>query len=192
MARAFEHITKHIALEKEILTEDLKKRVDNFNMRVATAEIEHGVELHKMRSKQLEHDLANIAIQLSAQTDLLDRFQTDLRQIVKDVEEPIAALRRIKEKLKTLPCSQIDWQKFESQFTSVHPEFTGKLEAKYPALTPQEVRMCSLVRVGLRNPEIVKLLCLSERTLENHRFNIRKKLALRTEQSLQEFLSKHS
>jgi tetratricopeptide (TPR) repeat protein/DNA-binding CsgD family transcriptional regulator len=185
------HLKKHYALEKEINTEDLKKRVDTFNMRVAIAEIEHGVELQKMKTTQLEHDLANSAIQLSTQTDLLDRFQSDLRLIVKEVDEPIAALRRIKEKLKALPSSQIDWHRFEMQFTTVHPEFKTKLEAKHPALTPQEIRMCSLVRVGLRNPEIAKLLCLSERTLENHRFNIRKKLTLKTKQSLQEFLVKN-
>ena len=189
-ARELEHLKKHYAIEQEIFNEEASKRIVIFNMRVAIAEIEHGVEVQKLQIEHMEHDLANSAIQLSTQTDLLDHFQTDLRLILKEIDEPIAALRRIKEKLKAMPFSQIDWQKFEAQFTSVHPEFKSKLEAKYPALTHQELRMCSLVRVGLRNPEIAKLLSLSERTLENHRFNIRKKFALRTEQGLQEFLSR--
>ncbi|MFI5202546.1 MAG: tetratricopeptide repeat protein, partial [Candidatus Kapaibacterium sp.] len=190
MAQAYEHITKHNALGKEIHTEELKKRIDIFNMRVAVSEIEHGVEVQKLRIQHMEHDLANSAIHLAAQTDLLDHFRTDLTQIFHEIEEPLAALKKIKQKLKALPYIEINWAKFEEQFSSVHPEFTAKLEDKYPALTPQEIRMCALIRVGLRNPEIVKLLCLSERTLENHRFNIRKKLALKTEQNLQEFLSK--
>ena len=191
IAKAYEHLTKHNAIEKEIHSEESKKRVDIFNMRVAISEIEHGVEVQKLRIEHMEHDLANSAIQLSAQTDLLDHFRNDLRQIFREIDEPIAAMKRIKEKLKALPCESIDWPKFEAQFTAVHPDFKTKLEDKYPTLTPQEVRMCSLVRVGLRNPEIAKLLCLSERTLENHRFNIRKKFSIKTEQSLHEFLSKN-
>ncbi|HZK75753.1 MAG TPA: tetratricopeptide repeat protein [Candidatus Kapabacteria bacterium] len=190
MASAYEHIMKHNAIEKEIHTEELKKRIDLFNMRVAVSEIEHGVEVQKLRIEHMEHDLANSAIQLSAQTDLLDHFRNDLRQIFREMDEPIAAMKRIKEKLKELPYVEINWEKFEAQFIAVHPDFKAKLEAKYPTLTPQEVRMCSLVRVGLRNPEIAKLLCLSERTLENHRFNIRKKFSIKTERSLHDFLSK--
>jgi len=190
IAKAFEHLTKHHEIAKEIFGEESKKRIDIFNMRVAIAEIEHGVEVQKLRIEHMEHDLANSAIHLAAQTELLDHFRTDLTQIFHEIEEPLAALKKIKQKLKALPYVEINWAKFEEQFSSVHPEFTAKLEDKYPALTRQEIRMCALVRVGLRNPEIVKLLCLSERTLENHRFNIRKKLALKTEQSLHEFLSK--
>src|SRR5665213_213544 len=190
MTSAYEHIMKHNAIEKEIHTEELQKRVDIFNMRVAISEIEHGVEVQKLRIEHMEHDLANSAIQLSAQTDLLDHFRNDLRQIFREMDEPIAAMKRIKEKLKELPYVEINWEKFEAQFIAVHPDFKAKLEAKYPTLTPQEVRMCSLVRVGLRNPEIAKLLCLSERTLENHRFNIRKKFSIKTEQSLHDFLTK--
>ena len=104
------------------------------------------------------------------------------------MNDPGTALKQVKEKLKALPCEQIDWAQFEAQFTSVHPEFRKLLIQKYPELTPQEVRVCQLLRVGMKSFEVAKLICISERGVESHRANIRKKLALKTEQSLTSFL----
>ena len=135
-----------------------------------------------------ERELAHTASQLAAQTDLLGRFRNDLRLIVRETSDPVDALRLVKQKLKDLPCEQIDWGKFEADFISVHPEFRRTLSAQHPNLTPQETKMCVLVRLGLKNAEIARLTCLSERTVDNHRFNLRKKLGLKTEQSLSQVL----
>jgi tetratricopeptide (TPR) repeat protein len=188
-AQAYEHIIKSNALEKEIHTEQSQKRVDLFNMRVAVSEIEHGVEVQKLRGQQLEHDLANSAIHLASQTELLDRFRTDLSQIFREIDEPIAALKRIREKLKELPCQQIDWTKFEAQFSQVHPEFRTKLAEKYPELTEMEQRIAAMVRMDLKSTDIARLFCITERAVEFHRLNLRKKLVLRKEANLQKFLA---
>jgi len=189
MAKAYGHITKHNALEKEIHTEELKKRVDIFNMRVAIAEIEHGVEVQKLHIEHMEHDLANSAIHLAAQTDLLDHFRLDLSQIFREIEEPITAMKRIKEKLKALPCQQIDWPKFEGQFNEVHPEFKEKLSAKFPDLTQMEERIAAMVRMDLKSSDIARLFCITERAVEFHRLNLRKKLKLDASETLPKVLS---
>ena len=141
-----------------------------------------------MKNEKLEGELANKALLLASQSELLGNFRNELRQIVRDISEPIEALKKIKEKLKTLPCEEIDWLKFEAQFASVHPEFKAKLVEKFSDLTPQEIRVCLLLRVGMKSYEIGRIICVSERGIENHRFNIRKKLGLKTEQTLTEFL----
>ncbi len=189
MAQAYEHLTKYHAIEKEIFTEESKKRVDIFNMRVAISEIEHGVEVQKLRIEHMEHDLANSAIHLAAQTDLLDHFRLDLSQIFREIEEPIAAMKRIKEKLKALPCQQIDWPKFEGQFNEVHPEFKTKLAQKYPELTQMEQRIAAMVRMDLKSSDIARLFCITERAVEFHRLNLRKKLGLKAGEMLPKFLS---
>jgi DNA-binding CsgD family transcriptional regulator len=146
------------------------------------------VAIQQIKIGSLESQLANNALLLASQSELLGNFRNDLRQIVREITEPIEALKKIKEKLKTLPCEQIDWMKFEAQFISVHPEFKAKLIEKFPELTPQETRICLLLRVGMKSYEIGRIICVSERGVENHRFNIRKKLGLKTEQTLTEFL----
>ena len=46
------------------------------------------------------------------------------------------------------------------------------------ALTPAQVRLCSLIRRGLANKEIARLEHLSTETVRTHRRNIRRKLGL--------------
>ncbi len=188
-AKELDHLKKHYAIEKEIFSEESKKRVELFNMRVAVAEIEHGVEVQKLRVERMEHEISSQAIHLAAQTELVDKFRNDLRQIVREIDEPIAALKKIKEKLKELPCQQIDWPKFEVQFNEVHPEFRAKLSAKFPELTHMEQRIAAMVRMDLTSSDIARLFCITERAVEFHRLNLRKKLKLKQEENLPKFLS---
>jgi DNA-binding CsgD family transcriptional regulator len=126
---------------------------------------------------------------LARQSELLGRFRNDLRQIMHDSSEPLQIVRKFREKLKELPCDSIDWTKFEAEFQRTYPEFRAKLMEKYPSLTKMEVRICSLVKVRLTALDISQLLCLSERTVENHRMNIRRKMELGKGEDLYELLA---
>jgi len=151
---------------------------------------EHETEVQQLRAEQSEKELATQAVHTAAQTDLLDRFRNDLRQIVREIDEPLNALKKIKEKLKELPCESVDWPKFEAQFATVHPEFKQKLVEKYPELSPAEIRMCILFRLGLKSHEVAQLTCLSERSVEDHRYQIRKKLGMKKGEDVVDYLAK--
>ncbi len=187
LAKAFEHHKMYYALNKEIFSEESRKSVEKFNMRVAVAAMESEKEVQRLKAERSEsilrlkeRDLANTASSLAAQTELLGNFRADLRKIVlrPDRYEPEDIIKQVRAKLKELPCEMIDFSKFEGQFATVHPEFRARLETTYPELTPQEVKMCMLIHVNLKTPAIARLMCLSERTVEDHRANIRKKMKL--------------
>jgi len=197
IAKENEHLKKHYALKEEIFSEESRKKVEAFNFRVAIANKERDAELARLKAEQAEQslrlkerELANTASSLAAQTELLGDFRADLRKIVlrPDKYEPEEIIKQVRAKLKELPCEMIDFGKFEAQFATVHPEFRAKLETKYPDLTPQEVKICMLLHVNLQSAAIARLTCLSERSVEGHRFNIRKKMSLRTEDNLKDHL----
>lgn len=187
---ALEHHQKYHEVEMEMFDNEARKKAEIVNIRIAIAEKVKEREMEKMKREQIEKELATASVHLAMQTELLGNFRNRLREIVRKIDEPLEALKKIKEELKTLPCEQIDWIKFEKQFTDVHPEFKAILIEKYPDLTKQEVKMCQLARLGLKNFEMSRLLCISERSVETHRFNLRKKLGLKTEQKLSDFLVK--
>ncbi len=182
--------------ERERAKDDADRKSASFRSKlvsmqemVATEHERKETEMHKLRAEHAESDLANNVIALAAQTDLLDHFRNDLRKIVRDFEEPISAMKKIKEKLKELPSVPIDWAKFEAQFNEVHPEFRAKLSQKYPELTQMEQRIAAMVRIDLNSATIARLFCVTERAIEFHRLNLRKKLGLKKEESLPKFLS---
>jgi DNA-binding CsgD family transcriptional regulator len=88
-----------------------------------------------------------------------------------------------------VPENSQTWEDFNKEFESAHPAFLLKLEEKHPLLSIMEKKICTLLRVGLTSTDIAKLLRLSDRNIENHRYRIRKKIALNTERSLHEYLA---
>ncbi|MDP4232095.1 MAG: tetratricopeptide repeat protein [Bacteroidota bacterium] len=170
-------------------SEQLQDKLGAAQILIATQRERHAMELQKLRAEKLEQQIAMQLLSVAAQAELVQKIRDGIREAVRRLADPINTLNEIQEIIRALPRQEIDWPKFEAQLTMLHPGFRTNLEIKFPELTSQEVRVCALVRVGLINPEIAKLLSLSERTLENHRFNIRKKLGLKTGDHLGEFLS---
>jgi tetratricopeptide (TPR) repeat protein/DNA-binding CsgD family transcriptional regulator len=156
-------------------------------MQAQHQELENKIEL--MKRRETEKELSATAMSLAMQTELLGNFRNDLRHIVREVDEPGLALKKIKDKLKALPCEQIDWMEFEKQFVEVHVDFKDGLIVKYPTLTKQEIKMCQFARLGLKTFEMARLLCLSERSIESHRYTLRKKLGISAKENLTEFLA---
>ena len=157
--------------------------------RLELKNIEMKTEAQKLRMEQLEKDLSNSTLALLAQTELLSDLRTDLLQIARKIPPTEPAARELRERVKNLPCQSIDWEKFDTQFKAAHPEFVKKLIERCPELSATELRICSLVRMNLKSEDIAQLFCLSERTVENHRMHIRKKLKLKAGEDLFKFFS---
>jgi DNA-binding NarL/FixJ family response regulator len=178
------YLSKYYELESNKLKSFLRQRIDIMDLEIENMRQKKEIELNEYKRSHLEHEIANTALQLLTQTKLLAEFRNEILTIVRKAPPTESVVRELREKLKTLPCESIDWSKFEQQFIAVHPNFKHALSEKYPELTKQELRICQLLRVGMKSFEIGKLICISERGVENHRFNIRKKLGLNTEQPL--------
>jgi len=71
-----------------------------------------------------------------------------------------------------------DWQDFEIRFNDVHPDFIKRLESQSSKLSPMEIRVCTLIRMGYDTLEIAGLLWISKRGTEQHRYRISKKLKI--------------
>lgn len=82
-----------------------------------------------------------------------------------------------------------NWEIFAHQFHKVHHGFYPQLVGRYPDLTPAEIKVCSLIRIGLSSKEIAEILCVSKRTVDNHRSRVHKKMALPQGASLTGFIA---
>lgn len=70
--------------------------------------------------------------------------------------------------------------------------FVGRLVRRFASLSPQEVRLCDMVRRGLSSKEIARVLDITPETVNRHRSRIRRKLDLTgSKQSLAKFLSEN-
>lgn len=74
--------------------------------------------------------------------------------------------------------SKIEWSSYEKHFSELYPDFIRNLTKLCPELTIMEVKVCSLIKSQFSSENIASILCVSRRTIDSHRYHIRKKLAL--------------
>lgn len=175
----------------------LKNRLEYYELKSEyernQAEIIEEKRKAQMLQLELEHkerELTEKTRHLIKQTEAMVQFRDDLRALIRRTPADDPIVRSVKERLSNEPDKHLNWLEFEEEFRKVHPDYALKLNEKYPTLTKMEQKICAMLRVGLTSVDIAKLLFLSERNIENHRYRIRKKLCLNSEVSLHEFLGK--
>ena len=77
---------------------------------------------------------------------------------------------------------------FEFKFAKIYPYFTSNLVEACGELTSTEIRVCMLIKMNYSNKEIIKNLNISSSTLANSRSSIRKKMGLKRNKNLSNFL----
>ncbi|PKN76916.1 MAG: hypothetical protein CVU52_02755 [Deltaproteobacteria bacterium HGW-Deltaproteobacteria-10] len=78
----------------------------------------------------------------------------------------------------------------ETNINDIISPFLHSITSKYPGLTPQEIKIISLIKEGKTTKEIAGFLRLSVRTVDAHRNRIRRKIGLRnTTANLQSFIN---
>lgn len=73
---------------------------------------------------------------------------------------------------------------FHKLFSELHQDFINRLTEKHPILTPHDVRILSFIRINLDSREIANLMNISPKSVDIHRYRIRKKLELTHETDL--------
>lgn len=80
------------------------------------------------------------------------------------------------------------WDEFEIRFKEVHSAFYDNLNALYPDLTPNEIKICAFLRLNMSTKEISAITHQSIKSINMARFRLRKKLNIETEDNLISYL----
>ncbi len=142
-------------------------------------------ELLRKESERQSQELTTLALHLVEKNE----FLCDLKQAIAPNLKSSKRAQEIGQRIDDHIRSDRDWETFENQFNQVHGGFVRELSARYPALTRTELRVAVLIRLNLPTKSIATLLCLSTRTVENHRQKLRKKLHLAPDANLVTFIA---
>jgi DNA-binding CsgD family transcriptional regulator len=66
----------------------------------------------------------------------------------------------------------------KTQLEEITSPFTKHLSHRYHSLTPSEIKICNMIRNGLRTKEIAEIRRVSIATINRHREHIRRKLKI--------------
>lgn len=133
-------------------------------------------------------ELANTAMGMTKKNELLKDLKSELAYFKQEVINKAKYEKMLKIIDKNLANTK-DWEVFESNFNEIHDSFFKALVDKHPdQLTPKDLRLCAYLKMNLSTKEIAPLMGISMRGVEIHRYRLRKKLGLDTEQNLNEYL----
>lgn len=77
---------------------------------------------------------------------------------------------------------------FRVYFNEVHPDYLKRLSEKFPKLTPNDLRLCTYLYLGMSTKEIAALTFREIRSVESTRLRLRKKFGITGDISLHDFL----
>ena len=71
---------------------------------------------------------------------------------------------------------------------SVNSDFFNKLKDQHPDLTPNELKLCAYLKMNLSTKEIAQLMNITIKAVEVGRYRLRKKLAIKPDINLYDYL----
>lgn len=158
-------------------------------VRSRALQAEAAAQVERLQHEKTSDVLHQVNEALLAHKAELAAFRNELASIVAGpgrTDEKIAKLMR---QLRDAPNMRDSWEHYVEVFSTAHPRFLRSVAERCPMLTSMEIRVCVLTRAGMTSEEIADVLCLSPRTIESHRLNIRKKFGLSGRTSLAALLS---
>lgn len=91
--------------------------------------------------------------------------------------------------VKGFHSSEKDWQTFKHHFEEVHPSFFKSLATKSEeALSANEQKMCAYIKMNIGTKEIAQILNINPTSVQKSRYRIKKKMGLRKEEDLIQFI----
>ncbi len=149
------------------------------------------LEQDKLKSllKSKSKELATYAALMAKKEEMLNEIEREIvkSNIKKENKTLYSKLMNIKEEQSN---SENDWALFDKNFSEVHEDFFKNLQVKFPDLTPKDLKMCAYLIMHLSSKEIAPLVGITYRSVELHRYRLRKKFELPKNQNLVKFLHK--
>jgi CheY-like chemotaxis protein/DNA-binding CsgD family transcriptional regulator len=128
------------------------------------------------------------ALYIARRTELSEAIIDDLRAINRDTQNTysdkiLTAINKLRNLLKGQ-----ELKEFELRFEKEHEDFREKITRIHPNLSPNEIKLCTYLRLGMSSKEISEITGQSVRALETARSRMRKKLDLKRSVNLVQYL----
>ena len=164
----------------------IKKRRDKIIANQKEELLHKENELSQIRQKELSTQLEYKNKQLTTHTLSMlkkNRFLQELDKDIRDLSKVVSTehrskLKRITTLIKYNSKSNNEWELFKSYFEDVNQDFYKKLSQKYPDLSPNDYKICALIRLNMNIKESASILNISPGSLKTSRYRLRRKLNL--------------
>lgn len=194
--RALNHHKQFARLRDQFQDIEKQKAIATLQLRFDVERAQQELQILRLQSERLqaeaeqkERELRAIALNLVERNQFIEDIRLKLTQLAEINSNGHEALKQLIRQLHSTNNADKAWRRFEDQFEQVHHDFMQSLARRFPDLSNTERKVCALIRAGLSTKDIAQLLHIEDRTVEQHRFRIRRKLRLSTEVNLTTYIA---
>jgi len=145
--------------------------------------------LNEIRKKDLE--LTEKALIHARNNEFDINLTKDLHSLLEMIDHHTQARDFLFERIQMLEqkIKEDGWKSFELSFQNIHAGFINNLLQAHPNLTPGELRLCMLLKLGMSTKDIAAMLYLTPESLKVARCRLRGKLSINEGTGFQSFLA---
>lgn len=153
--------------------------------------------IQKQENEKAKTDLEIKRKELTAKVHTIVTFEELIKRLEEEIHKMIEGtnpqnaetLNSVLKLLNNKEKTEETWKEFLKHFDELNDDFITKLTAKFPELSPIEVRLCAMLRLNMSTKEIAEITKRAVRTIEFYRTSIRKKIGIQNCENLSTFLS---
>ena len=154
-------------------------------------------EIVRLQNEKLEADvnyknkeLSTMTMHLVQRGKVLAKIKEVISAVIKnhDINESSPSFRHLIRLIRDVEKKDQELDHLSVHFNHVNTEFFNKLKDLYPELSQNDLKFCAYLSMNLSSKEMAQLMNVTIKAIEVGRYRLRKKLHLKPETNLYEFL----
>lgn len=191
---AFISITVSRKRKSERQLHEMEKQNHLKEKKLAESELEKSKLKESELNTELEYkskQLTSHALNMMKTNQFINELEKDIKEIRKESDDSLKPkLKRLLSLIKTNNKSKKDWDLFKKYFEEVNQGFYDRLHKLNPNLSSNDYKLSALIKLNMNIKESADVLNISPESVKTARYRLRKKLDLKHDDDLYEFMQK--
>lgn len=177
--------TRELLEQKDKASDLDHRRMDDLEIGIIKAERENLLNMLDIRRKEVK----DTAEKMTDQSLFMQEIYDDVcRACEADAEDKDILLHELKSSIKLRMNFAEERNDFNTRVEMLHKDFSVRLQARFPGLSPQEVKLATMLRLEFPTKYIATILNISPKSVEIERHRLRKKMDLDRRVKLTDFM----
>lgn len=152
-------------------------------------------ELLISQKSNIDEDLKNATSTLAVYTERLKNKNEVIEHFSKKIDQlqthahDEAEIEQLNSLMQNHIMTDETWAEFKKLFSKVHVKFFYNLAASYPKLSVTDIRLLSLIKLGLNNREMANMLGITIEGIKKAKQRLRKKMDLAPDQDIETIIT---
>jgi DNA-binding CsgD family transcriptional regulator len=182
-------VIKQLLNEKQMESKNLQLLAQSTLLEQKSQLIEEQKSLIGDELMASRRQLAATALMLARKRDANDLLKTEVSGLEETAQISSVAKNKLLRIIDQTANEEDEWAHFQQQFELIEPSFLKNILNQFPALTPSDLKILTLIRMNLDSNEIARILRRTPESTKMARYRLRKRLELSNEESLEQFVT---